>query len=166
MEYLIRKIRREDCKEIAHVVTLSWNETYKGIVPDSFLEELYNNEEERIQNSYYNFDSNDNNQLVLEINNEIVGFVNYGKTSDVDFDNCGEIFALYITKKYQGYGYGKKLMNSAILELKKMGFDKMIIGCLKGNPTNDFYKHMGGTYIKDGIYKRLNLKENVYYYDI
>jgi len=44
MKYLIRRRNKNDCKDIAHIVTVSWNETYKGIVPDWFLEELKNNE--------------------------------------------------------------------------------------------------------------------------
>ena len=50
-------------------------------------------------------------------------------------------------------------------ELKTMGYNKRIIACLKGNPSNEFYKHIGGVYVKDGLYKRLQLLENVYYYD-
>ena len=42
----------------------------------------------------------------------------------------------------------------------------MIIACLKGNPTNEFYKYLGGTYVKDGLFERLQLPENIYYYDI
>ena len=47
MNYLIRKRTKDDCKAVAHVVTIAWNETYKGIVPEWFLEQLKNNEEER-----------------------------------------------------------------------------------------------------------------------
>lgn len=165
MAYLIRKRTKEDCFKIAYIVTASWNDTYKGIVPDWFLEELKTNEKERASKSYNEFDMNDNNKLVLEVDNEVVGFTNYGKSDDNSFENCGEIFALYILKEYQGNGYGKKLVEETKKELKKMGFDKMIIACLKGNPSNEFYKHIGGNYIKDGIYKRLNLKENVYLYE-
>lgn len=96
MNYVIRKRTKEDCKDIAHAVTISWNETYQGIVPDYFLEELKNNEQERANKTYNEFDEQDNNQLVLEIDNEVVGFANYGKNSDEGFTNCGEIFALYI----------------------------------------------------------------------
>lgn len=85
---------------------------------------------------------------------------------DEEYDNCGEIFALYILKEHKGNGYGKKLVEAATKELKEMGFDKMIIACLKGNPSNEFYKHIGGEYIKDREYKRLHLPENIYYYDI
>lgn len=42
----------------------------------------------------------------------------------------------------------------------------MIIAALKGNPANNFYIHMGGKYFKDGLYEKLNLKENIYYYEI
>lgn len=165
MDYLIRKRTKEDCKAISHVVTVAWNETYKGIVPDWFLDELKSNEAERTIKSYNEFDENNNNQFVLEVNNEVVGFVNFGFTRDEEYQNCGEIFALYIISKYKGNGYGKKLVEEAKQELKKMGCNKMIIACLKGNPSNEFYKHIGGVYIKDGLYKRLQLSENIYYYD-
>lgn len=164
MKYLIRKSVREDSFEIANVVATSWNETYKGIVPMRFLNELKENKEEVGQRLYDNFETY--RQLVLEINNQIVGFIRYGEAEDFELTNCGEIMAFYIIKEYQGYGYGRKLFEMAKNDLKKQGFDKMIIACLKGNPTNEFYKHMGGKYLKDGVYKRLNLKENIYYYEI
>lgn len=165
MEYIIRKREKKDCLEIAHVVTVTWNETYKGIVPDWFLEELKVNEKERAYKSYSQFNENENNTLVLEVNNKIVGFTSYGKSDDNEYANCGEIFALYIIKKYQGNGYGRKLIIEAIKELKKMNYNKMIIGCLKGNPSNEFYKHMGGIYVKNRLFQRLGLPENIYYYD-
>lgn len=28
MSYIIRKKERKDCKDIAHVMTVAWNETY------------------------------------------------------------------------------------------------------------------------------------------
>ena len=165
MNYLIRKRTKEDCKDIAHVVTVAWNETYKGIVPDWFLDELKNNEEKRAKKTFNEFDEQDNNQFVLEVDNKVVGFVNFGVTGDESYQNCGEIFALYVLSEYKGNGFGRKLVETAKNELKNMGCDKMIIACLKGNPSNDFYKHIGGVYVKDGLYKRLQLEENVYYYD-
>ena len=166
MKYLIRTKQKKDCKDIAHVVTIAWNETYKGIVPDWFLENLKNNENERAQMSLEKFDTNKKKQLVLEIDNEVVGFVNFGISEDEQFENCGEIFALYIIEKYKGNGYGRKLVEEAIRELKQLGCNKMIIACLKENPSNEFYKHIGGQYVKDGVFKKLNLPENIYYYEI
>ena len=165
MDYKIRKREQKDCFEIAHVVTVAWNETYKGIVPEWFLEKLCLNEKDRAEKTYDEFDINNNNQYVLEVDNEIVGFVNYGRSDDEEFENCGEIFALYVIKKYHGYGFGRKLVEKAKEDIKSFGCDKMIIGCLKGNKSNEFYKHIGGKYIKDGVFKRLNLPENIYYFE-
>ena len=49
--------------------------------------------------------------------------------------------------------------------LKSMGFTKMIVGCLADNPTNDFYKHMGGKLIKQRVFEKLQLPENVYLFE-
>lgn len=165
MDYIIRKKKKNDCKEVAKLVTVVWNETYRGIVSDEFLDNLHNNEEERAKNSFERFDENDNHQYVLEVDNKIVGFVNVGPTSEKEFTNCGEIYAVYILNKYQGKGLGRKLIEAGIEELKSMGYDKMVIGCLEGNKSNEFYKHIGGKFIKTRVFERLQLPENIYYFE-
>ena len=165
MNYIIRKKEQNDCKSIAHVVTISWNETYKKIVPESFLKNMYINEDERARNSFNLFNEQENHEFVLEVDGEVVGFINVGESEDNNFPDYGEICALYIISKYKGYGFGKKLFNAGIEELKKMGFNKMIIGCLDGNNANEFYKHIGGKFVRTRIFTKLNLPENVYVYD-
>ena len=41
MNYLIRRKTKEDCVPVVHVATVAWNETYKGIVDDNYLNTLY-----------------------------------------------------------------------------------------------------------------------------
>ena len=41
----------------------------------------------------------------------------------------------------------------------------MVIGCLAGNSSNSFYEHIGGKLIKTRIYERLQLPENVYFFE-
>ena len=165
MEYIIRKQKRDDCKDVVHVVTIAWNETYKGIVPSDILANMYHNEDERLVRAYKKFADDSIHQFVLEIDGKVVGFMNIGESTDDDYPGIGEIYAIYIIRKYQGYGFGRKLMEVGISELKKLGYNQMIICCLEGNPTNEFYKHMGGVFVKTKIYERLNLPERVYYYD-
>ncbi len=165
MNYVIRKKERKDCADVAHVVTVAWNETYRGIVPDEFLDNLYTNEEERAKNSFSNFNEKENHQFVLEVDDKVVGFINVGSSDETDYENCGEIHAVYIINGYKGHGYGKKLIDAGIQELKSMNFDKMVIGCLDGNPSNEFYKHLGGKFIKTRIFEKLQLPENVYYFE-
>lgn len=162
----IRKEKREDVFDIAHIVTVEWNSTYRGIVSDSELQRLKETEEERAKKAYDEFDEKNNKCFVAVIDNKVVGFANYGVTDDPDFENTAELRALYVLDDYHGKGIGKKLVNAVIEEFKKQGFNKMIICCLKGNPFNEFYKHIGGKYVKDGVYKRLNLPDNIYHFEI
>ena len=73
MKYVIRKMLKKDCRAVTRVITIAWNEIYKGIVPDSFLDNLYNNEEERTTNSRNNFNENESHQYVLEVDDKVVG---------------------------------------------------------------------------------------------
>ncbi|MBE6160227.1 MAG: GNAT family N-acetyltransferase [Lactobacillales bacterium] len=164
MNYVIRKRKKEDCKYIQKIITRCWQDTYRGIINDEYLDSLSDNEEERIKNSENNFDEN-STYLVIEIDNKVVGFTKYGVSIK---EGYGEIFALYLLKEYQGNGYGKKLVASAIEELRKMNFNKILIGCLKDNPSNKFYEHLGGKVVDTRIFERSGQKllENVYCYDI
>lgn len=166
MNYAIRKMNKSDCRNVTHVITICWNETYRGIVPDIILDNMYLNEEQRTNNSYNKFNENENHQFVLEVDHKIVGYMNVGITDDIEYDNCGEIRAIYIINKYKGYGYGRKMFEKGIEEIKIMGCNRMIVGCLIGNSTNEFYKHLGGKFIKQRIFEKLKLPENVYYFDL
>ena len=160
MDYVIRRRERKDCEAIAKLITVCWNDTYRGLVSDDFLDGLYNNEDDRIKNSYDNFDENDNHQFVLEVAGKIVGWMNVGDSEEGE--EYGEIHAIYILSEYKGFGYGRKLVEEGINEIKSMGFKKMIIGCLDGNSSNEFYKHIGGKFIKQRMFERLGMLENVY----
>ena len=62
-----------------------------------------------------------------------------------------------------------KIIHDPKEELKKMGYTKMVNGCLEGNPSNEFYKHMGGKLVKKIPFVVKNygqeLIENLYYYE-
>ncbi len=165
MKYTIRKMAKEDCTAIAHVVTAAWNETYRGIVPDEFLDRMESNEKDRAENSYRGFDSNEDRQFVLEADGRIVGYMNIGMAEESGYEDCGELFAIYILREYQGYGYGKKMAEAGMQELKGMGCSRMLVGCLAGNPANGFYEHIGGKLIRQRIFEKLQLPENVYYFE-
>ncbi len=166
MNYLIRKSKIEDYDSIARIVTKCWQNTYRNIVNNDFLDSLSKNEKARAKSQKESFDKNNNHEFVLLINKKIVGFVKVC-LSEEKIDDCGEMQAIYILKEYNGYGYGRKLFEKGVNELKSMGCKCMVIGCLDGNPSNEFYKHMGGDYLKQRIFSlpTQDLLENVYYFE-
>lgn len=144
MGYIIRRRNKEDIKNIAHVTTLAWNQTYKGIVKKEFLDSLKINEEERIKKSLENFDENNNNTFVLEVSGKVVGFAKCVISDYPGYEGIGEIQAIYILDGYKGYGYGRALFETCIKHFKNSGQTSMLLNCLDGNKTNYFYIHMGG----------------------
>lgn len=163
MEPEIRKRRIEDSEELAHAIAVVWNTTYKGIVDDEFLAGLLNNEKSSAEMLRNNLNEQPH-YYVLTLQNKIIGWIYYSLESEM-FENAAEIHSLYILKEYQGNGYGKLLYNYAVQNIMKNKITKVIIGCLDGNPSNEFYKHLGGKCIGNHLFREKYL-ENIYLFEL
>ena len=170
MDYIIEKLSIDNVEYYARVNALAWKQSYKGIVNDDFLELI--NTELEIQKAISNLKEglNDSSRrFLLKYNDEYVGILRVRKTKYDKYSECGELGALYLLDAVKGKGFGKILFNKAINELREMKYDKMIIGCLSENPSNEFYKHMGGKFVDTNPLTLTNgqeLMENLYYYEI
>lgn len=168
MKVVIRKKEFRDIRRCEEVITLAWQETYKGIVEDNFLKHLEENLEERVIKREEEFYNDNDKRFVLEVDGLIVGILRVGQCQIENYLDSGELYALYILKQYHGLGLGRKLVDKAKSVLKEDGYKTMLIGCLDKNPTNEFYKHLGGKFITTGIFKAgsQEIKENYYYFKI
>ena len=169
MNYIIENINQENVDYYARVNALSWKQSYKGIVNDDFLE-LINTESEILKSisNLKNGLADGSKRFLLKYNDEYVGILRVRKTKYDNYRQCGELGALYLLDSVKGKGLGKILFNKAINELKSMGYNKMIIGCLSDNPSNVFYKHIGGVCIDTNqlvLHNGQKLIENLYYYN-
>ena len=170
--YKFKEVEKEDLYDFLCVNTYSWSETYRGIINDDFLDkgikELDLNVE-RLKNRFdkQKIEEPDYKRFLLYVDNKPVGNVSVCKSREEKYPDSGELCSLYLLKEYQKYGYGKIMFEKAKEELKRMNYKDMIIYCIDGNKTNEFYKHMGGKFIYS---KKRNiggseLLENVYYYE-
>ena len=166
--YSIEELNLSNVEDYAKINAQSWKESYKGIVNDEFLE-LVNTEDEinkninRLKESLLD---KDKKRFILKVDNEYVGVLCVRKSKYDKYKDYGELGALYLLNKVKGKGYGKILFNKAKKELIDMGYSNMVNGCLKDNPSNEFYKHMGGILIDKDIFKIPNqdIIENIYIY--
>lgn len=145
---IIRKPKEEDIKGIAKVNVDSWRTTYKGIVPDDFLNRMRYDEREVAARK--TFESIKTLQYVAESEEKkIVGYVHGGKnryTEDYpEFD--AEIYAIYILKDYQGHSIGSKLIQHLVEELVSQGFKSLIVQVLAENRSKEFYQKAGARYL-------------------
>lgn len=146
MKFEVKKMRSDYAKDFGYVIYTAWEETYRGLMPDSILdgrslERWVQKAREYPENKYIAFE----NGIAVGI----VGFL--PKSRDLVTDkNSGEIVTLYVLKEYQKQGIGKALMNKALKDIAK---SKVTLFVLKGNENAmNFYKHMGFEFTGKEIY--------------
>jgi len=138
-DFEIRSATLEDATGIAFVQYHGWQETYKGIISDSYLDAM--NLEERTARWNKNLQSPLGfNDVLLNEDKEIIGYVSCGKNRPNKLNCEGEIYALYLLKKYHGLGLGKQLFEHAVNHLQKSGFQSFCVFVLPQNPSVHFYK--------------------------
>lgn len=164
---VIRKARKEDSLSIAIVNAYTWKTQYTGLMPDSIIDDRIKNIEQLARKIESRIDK-ENECIVAQLNNTIIGFCRYGKSRNDKYKDSGEIYALYLLEGFKGKGIGRKLFEFAKQSLKSSNYNSMIINCLKGNSTLEFYKHMGGKVIDSTKMETNNivLYEDIVYYDI
>lgn len=144
----IRSATAEDAVAIATVHIAAWKESYRGIVPNEFLKNL---SVERRTTQWMNSLSDPDNQyhrtFVAELLGQVVGFSNYGFSSDSEYR--GELFAIYILRSAQKRGIGRMLVNEAVKGLIGLDVHSMLVWALKQNPARGFYEWLGGKYLRE-----------------
>ncbi len=170
MNYVIEELAVNNAEDYARVNVLAWKQSYKGIVNDNFIA-LINTEEEiqkTIEKLKNGLGNNRNIAFLLKVDNKPVGILRVRESKYDKYSDCGELGAIYLLDEVKGKGYGRILFQKAVEELKKMGYKKMVNGCLDGNPSNEFYKRMGGKFVGTGqltLPDGQAIVENIYYYD-
>ncbi len=159
---MIRKAIIQDAKDIVGINIMSWKQTYKGIFPQEFLDNLTVNNEniEKCQNKIKEY-------AVYIEDNHVVGFIRYGKNKKGYNASYGEIYALYIDSNYQQKGFGKKLVKYSLNELKN-NYHSILVSTLINNPANTFYQKIGGKLIGNSkfILENKEYLENLYEFKI
>lgn len=128
----IRKMLPEDAEATGHVHYTSWLETYSGLVDSDFLSRTSPERSRDMTLRCWG------RTLVAQLEGEIVGFVCYGTNQS----GQPEIFGLYLLKKAQGLGIGRKLLDAAIQKFPPEG--PVYLWVLEGNRRAiGFYEHCG-----------------------
>ncbi|WP_282019458.1 GNAT family N-acetyltransferase [Planomicrobium okeanokoites] len=138
----IRKAKLADAKGVAHVHVDSWLATYRGIVPDTYLDQISYGVREELWNDNLKAE---NNFVAESDEGLIIGFADGGKERTGKYEKLqGELYSIYILPGYQGKGIGRSLMKRIVEHLKESGYNSMLVWVLEENPSRGFYEKMGG----------------------
>ena len=126
----------------------SWHETYTGLVDPAYMEKLTL---EKCVDMAHRWPDN---TLVAKADDQVIGFVCYGKHGDDALADCGEVFAIYVLADYYDQKVGYALMHAAIEKLAAC--KKIAVWVLKGNDRAiHFYERYGFRF--DGTEKEIKL---------
>jgi GNAT superfamily N-acetyltransferase len=144
--FAIRRATAADADGISRVQVETWRSSYRGIVPQSYLDALDVREMAAKWKRWVS--DSDAHTFVADDAGEICGYVHGGVLRDgVHVAAQGydaEIHKVYVLSDAQGKGIGRKLMNVLAESLVRDGLMRPVVWALAENPWCRFYERLGG----------------------
>lgn len=154
----IENLQEQDLKAVAYVHMQSWKKSYRGILPDDFLDQIQL--ESRLALRRRLFEKPSRINLVAKCDSNVVGFCDGGPNRDSNIDADAELYAIYLLEIYQGKGFASALFNTLTERLKKLKYTKMCLWVLKDNDkARRFYEYKGGVGVNE---KTIKIAEKEY----
>lgn len=135
-----------DCAAVARVHVRSWQESFRGVVPQSFLDGM--SVEKRAAAFEKRFPDADYRMFVAEAEGRgVVGFADFGEAREQIEGYAGELYAIYLLPEFQRRGVGRRLFNLGAEFLASRGRRSMYLLALEASPYRTFYERLGGRVI-------------------
>lgn len=147
----IRSATPDDSPALAHILVRGWQESYKHIIDQDWLDALDENEY-RAQWQKWFADENWQVLIAHDDDGTAAGFAGFGKlktpppgSSPIRPLYSAELYAIYILPEFWRQGLGTKLVRDAAAQLVTMKHKSLCLWTMEKNKQAiDFYKHLGG----------------------
>jgi ribosomal protein S18 acetylase RimI-like enzyme len=152
--FTIRTATDADLEAVARIHVASWQDAYKGIIPDTLIAN------HTVQGSLLGWRSTvakypENVTVAAMTNAAIAGFccagpvVHTAKNAPFEF----EIYALHVEPGLRRNGIGAALLRAALARAKSEGMRSAIVWTLEGlTLSRRFYEREGGHLVKTGVW--------------
>jgi len=157
MGITIRKVLLEDAYEYAALHIACWEDAYRGIIPDEYLDSMRSDIEQRAERCKQNIsEPGDIEFYYITHGDEMVGRLVFSGSRDDDKPDAGEVCAIYLLADHWGKSYGKQMMDFAAAALRSKGYKEIIVWVLEENSrARCFYEKYGFLY--DGARKEIEI---------
>ncbi len=149
----IRMATDGDARAVAEIQIRGWQQTYRGPMPDEFLDTLSLDDHEAMWRRVISRQGTGDvpTLWVAERDERLVGFVLEGRARDAG-PGVGEVWAIYADPNVLGTGVGWELMAHATRRLREQGLGSAILWVVEGNQrARRFYERAG--WASDGAVK-------------
>lgn len=147
MTIRVREARLPDAEDIARVHVHTWQTSYRGLVPDDFLDALSLEQRSKGWRQMLAAPDPREGYWTAELDDELIGFASAGPSRDEDAGaHTGELYAIYVSTERQGVGAGQALMGAATSWLSER-YEVATLWTLEENAkTRRFYERCGWTF--------------------
>ena len=128
----------DDRKAVSRIYERSWRYAYRGIVPQEYLDAIPEGRWIR------NLDIPGWSVMVCVEDGEYVGTGSFSRSRSGQYPDAGEVISLYLLPEHMGKGYGRRLMQAMLDELRARGFGEVFLWVLEENErARRFYEKTG-----------------------
>jgi len=146
----IRAAKLEDAYEIGHIHVECWCETYTGIIPQEYLDQI---SIEKRRDIWREVIGKSQTVFVAIYNDKVVGFANGEKNRYPELKAAGELYAIYLLACHHRQNIGKRLFQAVHDDLSARQLRPLITWVLERNPACGFYEKIGGKVVADKLEK-------------
>ncbi|WDZ97356.1 GNAT family N-acetyltransferase [Herbaspirillum sp. WKF16] len=143
-EVVIRRARPGDAASIAGVRIDAWRASYRGLVPDSYLDHLKPEQSVKMWEQVLGASSDAACTFVAETGGEIIGFASGMTLAESRFGCDAELSAICVLPDEQRRGLGKRLLANVAATLIGAGATGLMAWVLaKNEGAREFFASLG-----------------------
>lgn len=140
----LRAASPDDAEGIAIVRIDSWRKTYRGVIPDSYLDAMEVEESMTLWRRVLTAASVSTSVFVAELDGEVVGFAAGKMLDEEKFGLNAELAAIYLQPEIQRAGVGHSLVRMVVAAQQAQGAHGLIAWVLSRNKiARQFYEKLG-----------------------
>jgi GNAT superfamily N-acetyltransferase len=141
---VIRPALAEDAEAIARVRVDSWRETYRGMIPQAYLDAMQLETSRAMWEKVLAAGSPAVGVFVAERGTEIIGFSSGNRLAQPKHGFDSELSAIYIRREFQHAGIGRRLVAQIARSQRALGASGLIVWVIAGNKAaRTFYERLG-----------------------
>ncbi len=150
MQATIRAATPADVTALAEAHVATWRETYRGLLPDHYLDGMTVAGREPQWQRLLTLPTEQRCVLIAEgAEGVIAGFASGGLHQGT-LDYAGELYTLYVRQTYQGAGIGRALFAVVAARLREQGCTSLALWVLATNErARGFYAKQGGQLLRE-----------------
>jgi GNAT superfamily N-acetyltransferase len=146
MSIAIRRATTQDAPAIAAVRIDSWRNTYRGLIPDAYLDAMQLDQSIALWDRVLSAGRNDTSVFVAGKDGDVIGFAAGNMLKESRYDLDAELSAVYLRREFQRAGVGRRLVAAVASAQREHGAHGLIAWVIAGNKgARAFYERLGGT---------------------